>query len=55
MADLLENLEDQWREGNDVHVDTLDVYFLEVSPSFSGPRFGLPPRLLLSPLLFPLL
>ena len=30
LADLLLNCEEQWREGNDLHLDTLDVYLLEV-------------------------
>ena len=29
VADLLMNCEEQWRDGNDLHVDTLDVYLLE--------------------------
>ena len=29
LDDLLANLDEQWREGNDVHEDTLDVYFIE--------------------------
>ena len=27
--DLVDNCHEQWREGNDVHLDTLDVYLLE--------------------------
>jgi len=28
--DLLMNCEEQWRDGHDLHIDTLDVYLLEV-------------------------
>ena len=30
VEDLVLNCEDQWREGNDLHLDTLDVYLIEV-------------------------
>ena len=31
LEDLYMNAQEQWREGNDLHVDTLDVYLIEVS------------------------
>jgi hypothetical protein len=30
VSDLLLNCEDQWREGHDLHLDTLDEYLVEV-------------------------
>lgn len=46
VSDLLMNVEEQWKAGHDLHVDTLDVYLLEVSSTFAGMR-----RCLSSPLL----
>lgn len=45
--DLVTNCEDQWREGNDLHLDTLDVYLIEVRgklPCFqvAEPPVGVP-------------
>ena len=35
--DLIKNCEEQWRDGNDLHIDTLDVYLIEVgSPLLSS-------------------
>jgi ribosomal protein L16 Arg81 hydroxylase len=28
--DLVANCQEQWREGHDLHLDTLDVYLIEV-------------------------
>jgi len=38
--DLLLNAEEQWRAGHDLHVDTLDVYLLEVRRSERGRERG---------------
>ena len=37
--DLMMNLDEQWREGNDVHEDTLDVYLLECLDSYFNVDF----------------
>jgi hypothetical protein len=37
--DLMTNLDEQWREGNDVHEDTLDVYLLECLTSYFNVDF----------------
>ncbi len=36
--DLLMNVEEQWKAGHDLHLDTLDVYLLEVSCVGDRPR-----------------
>ena len=36
VADLVKNAREQWSEGNDLHIDTLDVYFMEVCVAAAG-------------------
>jgi hypothetical protein len=37
--DLMMNLDEQWREGADVHEDTLDVYLIECLEQYFGVDF----------------
>lgn len=37
--DLMLNLSEQWKDGNDVHEDTLDVYFLECLEAYFNVDF----------------
>jgi len=39
ISDLMLNLEEQWKDGNDIHEDSLDVYFLECLESYFNVDF----------------